>query len=377
MKIAIIYPRFFPNPGGIEMYMHHLAEELTTLGHKVAVFTSEPLYHEISPNRYEINGKEYEVYYLHTRKFFGYDIPSESGISAIGDFHPDVIHINSPHPYCTIAALKLRKTGIPVIATYHGHANPASFIKKIGVLADRFLYRFFCKNVIVTSDYYKKETSKFFPSKKIHVIPPGVDPIYFQQNPTRKEAREQLKLEQKEKIVLFAGAMDKSHYYKGVPVLLKCARLSPNLRYLLIGGGDKKKEYMQIAKNWEMQNVVFINPVSETDLRSYYRAADVLVLPSTSNSEGFGMVLTEAMACETPVVTTDKVGSATLLNKAGAAVIVQSGDAKKLKTGIISVLSDKNLRGALVKNGHALAKKLSWPAAAKETEKIYQHACGH
>ncbi len=384
MKIALVYPRYFPNPGGIEIYMRHLAEELTMLGHTVAVFTSEPLYHEISPNRYEINGKGYEVYFMHTRVFFGYAVPDDAGIRQIADFNPDVVHINSPHPYCTVTAMRLRKamrkTGrkksAPVIATYHGHAHPSSLFKKIGVTGDRFLYRFFCRAIIVTSDYYKRQVSGFYPRKKIWVIHPGVDQSFFSKTPSKKEAREELRLTDKEKLILFVGGMDASHYYKGVPVLLKCARMTPGIRYLLIGAGDKKNDYMAASKKLNLENVSFINPVSGTELRTYYHAADALVLPSTSNSEGFGMVLTEAMACGTPTVTTDIAGSASLLKGSGAAVIVKSNDAKSLKAGIISVLDDKTARGALVKNGLALAKKLSWQKSALKIEKIYGQLAG-
>jgi glycosyltransferase involved in cell wall biosynthesis len=372
MKIALIYPRFFPNPGGIETYTRHLAEEMTLLGHEVAVFNSEPLYHNISPNQYEIEGKEYKVYFLHTRKFFGYEIPDKNSFTAIARFNPDIIHISSPHPYSTLTAFSLRKLHRPIIATYHGHANPKSAIKKIGTFFDRVFYRFICRSIIVTSDHYKKEAGKFFPVKKIHVIPLGVEAAYFKDHLTKKDAREQLSLPQKDKTVLFVGGMDKAHYYKGIPVLLKCASMTPDINYLLIGSGDEKPAYMHLAESLKLKNIKFLDTVSTTELHVHYHAADLLVLPSVSNSEGFGMVLTEAMACGTPVITTDKTGSASLIKKSRAGLVVKSNDAKSLKEGIISVLSNQKLRQSLIKNGFNLASKMDWRKTAQETIKIYE-----
>jgi glycosyltransferase involved in cell wall biosynthesis len=372
MKIALIYPSFFPTTGGIETYTKHLAEQMTMLGHKVAIFTSEPLYHEISPNRYEINGKEYEVYYLHTRKFFGYKIPTKEAIKSITKFAPDIIHINSPHPYCTITALALCKTH-PIIATYHGHATPKSFVKKIGVLADRLLYRTFCENIIVTSEYYKKRVTAFCPQNKIKVIPPGVDQTYLKKDPSRQTARARFNIPKNEKVILFVGGMDKAHYYKGIPTLLKCARRTPDYNYILVGEGSEKHKFIKMAEKLKLKNVTFAKNVSLTDLHAYYRAADVLTLPSTSNAEGFGLVLLEAMACGTPVITTDKVGSASLLQKNKTAIIVKSNNAKSLKTGIISVLTNKKLRENLIKNGTNLAKTMNWSKTTAATIKLYEH----
>ncbi len=356
MRIAFVFPTSHPVIGGIETYMKKLAEEYSAAGNDVAVFTSAD------------------------KNFFGYPLPSKRVVQKIIDWRPDIIHLNLPHPYCTAVSWFIRRYHIPLVATYHGHANPKSFLKKIIAGLDCRLYRFFYQQIIVTTETYKKKVAVFFPRKRICVIPPGVDEIFMQQTETKSSARQKLaipdnqnlRILQHQKTVLFVGAMDDSHLYKGIPVLLECAKLTPDIQYILIGGGSKKSAYHKMAGILRLQNTTFINPLSPKDLHLYYTAADILVLPSVSSSEGFGLVLIEAMACGTPVITTDKAGSSNVIEKAKAGLIVKAGSSDSLKQGIEKILSDQTLAHTLSRNGRALAKTLTWRRAAAATLQVYE-----
>ena len=394
MKIALVYHRFHPNTGGVETYMRKLAEQYAAEGHKTAVFTSEPYYKESTRGEKSLRAQRpktqvpwpatpadgantgYKVFYIKPRKFLGYPVPSKKALTLLKAFNPDIIHVNSPHPYSTAFAMQARKTSrktrVPVIATYHGHANPTSRLKRAAARLERRLYGLLFKHMIVTSDFYKNQAAAFYPAKKITSIPLGIDPVFLACTVTPREARDLLDISHRRKIVLFVGAMDASHYYKGIPELLACAAKTPAVEYMLVGGGADRAKYENLSAG--LSNVTFCGPADAENLPLYYKAADCLVLPSTSNSEGFGLVLLEAMASGTPIITTDVVGSAELIRSKNAGLIIAPKNPESLEKGIIRLLGEHDLHRTLVANGLVLAKNLTWTATARQTLKVYEIA---
>jgi glycosyltransferase involved in cell wall biosynthesis len=112
--------------------------------------------------------------------------------------------------------------------------------------------------------------------------------------------------------------------------------------------------------------------VDDARLDALIRGADVLVHPSLY--EGFGLVLVEAMARETPVV----AARATALPEAagGAAMLFEPGEPEDLAAAIRGVLDDADLRESLVTRGRARAAELSWEATAARTADVYRELLG-
>ncbi len=113
--------------------------------------------------------------------------------------------------------------------------------------------------------------------------------------------------------------------------------------------------------------VRWIGFVDEEDKPVVYRNADTFVFPS--RQEGFGLPVLEAMACGTPVVTTDCASLPEVVGEAGFAV--DPDDARGMAGAIISTLIQDNLRAELKQKGLEQAKKFSWEKTATETAVIY------
>jgi glycosyltransferase involved in cell wall biosynthesis len=114
--------------------------------------------------------------------------------------------------------------------------------------------------------------------------------------------------------------------------------------------------------------VHFLGIVAESDLPALMAAADVFVYPSLF--EGFGLPVLEAMACGTPVITSDR---ASLSEVAGdAAVIVPPDDAEQLAQAIERIVTDRVLHTRLAGAGKARAQLFSWTAAARRTLDVYE-----
>jgi D-inositol-3-phosphate glycosyltransferase len=220
------------------------------------------------------------------------------------------------------------------------------------------------------------------PSRKISVIPPGVDLDEFR--PLRKSsARKRLGFGEGP-LVLFVGRIQR---LKGIDVLLRAIAalddLAPGLRpTVAIIGGAMEHERVA-AEQREMQRlkqlsqalgiasqVRFLGGVPQDSLRSYYSAADVTVMPSTY--ESFGLVALESMACGTPVVATRVGGLSTLIRDAETGYLVPWRDPSLFAQRIAALLTDGPLRRRMQRRAREHACGYAWTSAAAATERVYQ-----
>ncbi len=134
---------------------------------------------------------------------------------------------------------------------------------------------------------------------------------------------------------------------------------------LIVGGKDShlfKREY-QIPDGGYGRDIIFTGYIDQSDLPAVYSMANLYLYPS--NLEAFPIPLTEAMACGTPIVTSNVNG---LLEIAGdAAIVVDPQNTEDIAGAMCRVLSDSNLRATLSAKGLARSKKFTWDACAKET----------
>jgi glycosyltransferase involved in cell wall biosynthesis len=210
----------------------------------------------------------------------------------------------------------------------------------------------------------------------------GVDTDLF--NPQPSAGLVSCKGGEDREVVLFVGSMDVTHAHKGLDILIRSvAQLRDrykNILLIAIGKGDAIPRYQRLANELGLDDhVLFPGPVEDLELADFYRSADVCVLPSTNRSEGLGLVLIEALACQTPIVGT-RVGGiplAVLDNRTG--LLVEPGDANALAGAIDRILADVDLATLLGTNGHRYVKEnFTWDASAAATNNALLRAVhGH
>ncbi len=116
------------------------------------------------------------------------------------------------------------------------------------------------------------------------------------------------------------------------------------------------------------ESVRWIGPVDEADKPALYRLATVFGFPS--RYEGFGLGPLEAMACGTPVVTSNASSLPEVVGD--AALTVNPDDERSLAEAIIRALTDRTLRQDMIARGITQAKKFSWERTARETTALYR-----
>jgi D-inositol-3-phosphate glycosyltransferase len=222
---------------------------------------------------------------------------------------------------------------------------------------------------------------------KVCTVPPGVDLALF--NPgDAAQARRALGLGADEKVALFVGRIDP---IKGIDTLLDAVKLlahdgSDDTPTILFVGGDLDRSGHPVGALAEVAAAAgtlgirelfrFEGSRPQPSLPTYYRAADVVVVPS--RYESFGLVAVEAMACGTPVVVSRAGGLTFTVEDGVGGLVVPARDPAALASAVRRVLADDALRADLARGAQETAQRFSWPAVAAQISHVYARlATGH
>jgi D-inositol-3-phosphate glycosyltransferase len=214
----------------------------------------------------------------------------------------------------------------------------------------------------------------------VHVVNPGVDLYTFTPGQGRSAARTVVGLPQDSLVVTFVGRIQP---HKGPEVLIRATselvKHSPLLRHKLIvnimggasGANTEEVDRLKELATWlAIDDVVrFAPPVPRADLTQWYRAADLVVVPSYS--ESFGLVALEAQACGTPVVATAVGGLRTAVADGISGVLVDGHDPKAWSSVIARLLQEPQRRVLLSMGAIEHASHFGWDATARGTLDIY------
>jgi D-inositol-3-phosphate glycosyltransferase len=214
----------------------------------------------------------------------------------------------------------------------------------------------------------------------VHVVSPGVDLYTFTPGQGRSAARTVVGLPQDSLVVTFVGRIQP---HKGPEVLIRATselvKHSPLLRHKLIvnimggasGANTEEVDRLKELATWlAIDDVVrFAPPVPRADLAQWYRAADLVVVPSYS--ESFGLVALEAQACGTPVVATAVGGLRTAVADGISGVLVDGHDPKAWSSVISRLLQEPQRRVLLSMGAVEHASHFGWDATARGTLDIY------
>jgi D-inositol-3-phosphate glycosyltransferase len=214
----------------------------------------------------------------------------------------------------------------------------------------------------------------------VHVVSPGVDLYTFTPGESRSAAREHIGQPQEALIVSFVGRIQP---HKGPEVLIRATselvKHTPLLRNKLIvnivggasGANTEEVDRLKELTSWlAIDDVVrFTPPVPRKDLPQWYRAADLVIVPSYS--ESFGLVALEAQACGTPVVATAVGGLRTAVADGISGVLVDGHDPKAWSSVISRLLQEPQRRILLSMGAIEHASHFGWDVTARGTLDIY------
>ena len=250
----------------------------------------------------------------------------------------DALHFHTPNPVGALAVLVARRTE-PIVVTHHSDIVRQRLLGGPATLAQSWLYRRAATLIAATPKHIEHSPVLHEFESRCRVIhfPIDASPYLDAQAVWDDELPPAW---QREPLVLFVGRLV---YYKGVDVLLEALQLTPQARLACVGVGPLLPRLVeQAARLGIAERVKFLGAVPEGRLRSLYKCARFLVLPSVAPSEAFGMVQLEAMAAGRPVISTDLKSGVPYVNQHGVTgLIVPPGDAGALAVAIQSLIGDE------------------------------------
>jgi glycosyltransferase involved in cell wall biosynthesis len=196
------------------------------------------------------------------------------------------------------------------------------------------------------------------------VVPAGIDPADFPPaDPDPRPWRWRL---------LCVGRVDPR---KGFATAIEALpRVPAKTTLTIVGPGTRHREDLRrLAGRLGVGERVAWTQVDRSELREHYRAADVLLFPSTE-PEGFGLVPLEAMACATPVVATALGGSGEYLVHEENCLVIPPADPEALSAALARLSDDQALRGRIVAGGLKTAAVFTVDRLADELECIHEAA---
>ncbi|MGD0669303.1 MAG: glycosyltransferase family 1 protein [Bryobacteraceae bacterium] len=293
---------------------------------------------------------------------------------------PDLVHI----PLNRVPLLMIR----PYVVTVHDMVN-LFYDEQKPAAAHMYLRRFRFRRgltrasrVIAVSEATKRDVENLLgvPPGRITRVYNAPDPGFLGRDPAAGEEERRRIMERYQidrPFLLYAGAI---RHHKNIPRLVEAFAVLReqlaahpvygDLRLVIIG--DTISQYpavRQAVLKSKMEHAVrFLGFVPFETLRCFYEAAAAFVFPS--RHEGFGLPPLEAMACGTPVVTSNV---SSLPEVAGdAAMFVNPGNVFDIARGIRDVLTDEPLRAELIRRGRVQAARFSWERSARQVLEIYR-----
>lgn len=378
MKICFVNSFYPPWVGGAESYVKNLASALRDRGHAITVYCSDrPL-----ERGEKMEGGIRVVRMSTPLAFYGTPIVVFPPSILVEKF--DVLHANFPSPYlASISAYFAMLRRNHSVLTWHNDLPAVSTGAKVLVkihdeISSAYLEKY--DRIIATTNAYAKRSqilSRY--EQKVRIIRNGVDTRRFSPNVDGEEIRTLYGLS-KNRIALFVGALTTFHAYKGVEVLIRSfsqvARKCDDARLLIVGGGNLLGQYQRLASELSLgDRVIFSGHVSDTALPKYYAVCDLAILPSKDSSEGFGLVLLEAMATGKAVIGSRVGGIVDVIGDGTNGLIVPPGNESSLSEAMIRLFEDAETRNSMGKAGRIFAESLDWSKVVARVEDVYKEIC--
>lgn len=364
--------------GGAESYVKNLAGALRGRGHDITVYCSDrPL------KKGEKIEDGIRVVRMSTPLTL-YGTPIVMFPPSIVAEKFDVLHANFPSPYLAgVSAYVARVRGDHSVLTWHNDlpvvSTGANLLVKIHDETSPAYLDEYDRIIATTNTYATRSRILSRYKQKLRIIRNGVDTRKFNPDNNGEEIRTLYGIS-KNRVVLFVGALTTFHAYKGVDVLIRSflsvSRRCDDARLLIVGGGNLLSRYRKLASEVGLGNrVIFSGYVPDSILPNYYAACDLAVLPSKDSSEGFGLVLLEAMATGKAVIGSRVGGMVDVIADGSNGLLVQPGDGSRLSEAMIYLLENEESRKNMGGKGRKFAESLDWSKVGERVEDVYKEIC--
>ncbi|MFH1458941.1 MAG: glycosyltransferase family 4 protein [Candidatus Omnitrophota bacterium] len=243
---------------------------------------------------------------------------------------------------------------IKLLSTVHGWIGD-TFLVKIYDFMDKVVLRGF-DNIVVVCEKFKLDLIKFGINKnKIKIIHNGIDLNEIIKKRPDRETKNFLRIAEDKKVITVIGrlSLEKGHKYF-LAAAKKLVWENQDLVFLIVGDGPLESELKRMARIYNIEDKVIFAGFRD-DVADIISISDVIVLPSLS--EGFPLVILEAMSMAKPVVATDVGDVKFLVKDTETGVCVKPAQTNQIQAAINKILTNPNLAQEMANQGKKLVNR--------------------
>ncbi|HVF31584.1 MAG TPA: glycosyltransferase [Acidimicrobiales bacterium] len=374
--------------GGMNVYVRELAAALARAGVRCDVYTrafdpDQPAIVDVEPGFAVHHVPAGPIAAVAKETLHGL-VPefTEAVLERMAHGHrPDAIHANYWLSGITGHTIK-HELDLPLVCTFH----TLDRVKAEVDLADDSEHRseeeariIGCSDAVLAScDAEVAQLVRLYDADptRVEIVPPGVDHAFFAPG-QRRQARRAVAIPEDGRMLLFVGRIQP---LKGLEVaicaLAELADRCPDAFLVVVGGpsgpsGDAEVDRMhRLVEDLGLTDRVrWVPPQPHELLSTFYRAADVVVVPS--RSESFGLVALEAAACGIPVVASSVGGLTSLVDDGRTGFLVEGRNPADFAAALGEVLTDPVLAADLGRRAAIAARDYTWSIAAGSLCRLY------
>ncbi len=310
MKVLITTDLFTTETNGVVTSVKNLQDELSKRGHDVRVLTLSDNRHSRKDDYiYYIRSMPIGVVYPNVRMPLSY---RHQLIKELIEWKPDVIHSQCEFFTYQFALRISRKTGAPIIHTYHTlYEQYVSYIipgKRLGKRLVKVLSRKRLKKpevVIAPTHKVEDALQGYGMNNEISVVPTGINLEQHHKRITKEERRQkrhELGIEDNHSVLINLGRLGtEKNLEELVEYFAKASEENDLLRFLIVGDGPAKESLEKRAQELGVADrVIFTGMVEPSKVQEYYQLGDIFVSASTSETQGLTYV--EAAANGLPLL---------------------------------------------------------------------------
>ncbi|MFW6386510.1 MAG: glycosyltransferase family 4 protein [Bacillota bacterium] len=379
VKIGFFSDSYHPYMSGVVRSIEDFTRHLRQRGHEVYIF---------APDYPGVDGKEDNIFRFPslpavTNKSFRLAIPYSMGITEkVKELELDIIHSHSPFLLGRLALRLADKLDLPLVFTYHTlYDRYTHYVPGVSSLATRLVEKYvhsYCRRsdlVLTPSPFVRDMLGREGMETPLRVQPTGVD-LFAYAEASGEGVRGEFGIGEDEDLLIFVGRLGQE---KNLEFLLECGRLllesagggsesgggagtaartgNRQRRLLLVGGGPERENLEDLAcKLGIKEQVIFAGHQPPERVKDLYAAADLLVFPSLTETQG--LVLLEAMATGLPVVAIDAGGVSAVVDSGENGFLVGE-DRDEFCRAVDKLLADRDLYSAAAKKARTVAKEYS------------------
>ena len=372
MRIAMA-GRYYNRQGGVSRCLAELSDR-AALEDDVTIFTHELLDRRDSRARFERVRMLRHPEWLQTQSF------ALRLQRRLRGRHFDVVHVHNPQGLCP-DVYTAHSCHAAYLAMRRAEGGPRAWVSRVypphvaNLAFERYCYRSSPALVIALTPVVKGEleTHVGIDPERIRVIPNGVDTVAFAPPASRAAARARVagltgELPEDAVAFLFAGY---EFERKGLATVIEAMATSADERlHLWVAGSAVAGPYEQAAASAGVgERVRFLG--HQPELAPLFQAADAFVFPTTY--EPFGLVLIEALACGTPVITSRLAGMAGWMTDGEHGLLLEHPkDSAELAAALGRFVGQRDDWPRMQEAARTLAEEFSWDDIWRRTRALYE-----